>query len=64
MTYTEELQTGIKVEREHRDTYMWLAEFVKKYGTLPPEGDFYKSIVKDHMRESSHYYSLLKKAGL
>jgi hypothetical protein len=43
---------------------MWLAEFVKKYGALPSEGDFYKSIVKDHMRENNHYYSLLKKAGL
>lgn len=58
-TYKRNLERGIEVEQEHEDTYEMLKKYVEKKGKLPPKKKFFKSIAKDHLKESHHYYDFL-----
>jgi hypothetical protein len=60
----KELKIGIKVEREHKRTLLWLKRFVKKNGRFPKDNEFYKNVVYDHLAEHKDYYQKLLKAKL
>lgn len=61
-----ELKTGIKMESEHKDTYEFLDNYIKKNGKLPPEKEFYARIAKNHIEGSAEekgikdYYTRLQ----
>lgn len=57
-------EEGLKVEREHKDTYQWLCEFIKKNKRMPKDTDFFLHIVMDHLKEDMDYYTKLKKEEL
>ena len=56
-----QLIKGLKVEREHKKTYLWLLGYIKTTGKFPSEKDFYLSIAKDHIAEDRLYYDKLEK---
>jgi sulfur relay (sulfurtransferase) DsrC/TusE family protein len=60
MTKATELETGTKIESEHKDTMKFIKEYQKKYGKLPPAEEVYKSIAKDHLSEFKDYYTRLQ----
>jgi hypothetical protein len=64
MFNSKSLEAGVKIEQEHRRTYIWLTNYVKKYRKLPPPVELYLSIAKDHLLEDGLYYEKLKDAGL
>jgi hypothetical protein len=57
-------EEGLKVEREHKATYEWLSQYLKKYKGLPEDTDFFLHIVHDHLKENPDYYTKLKEAKL
>lgn len=59
-----QLKAGIKVEREHKATYNFLKNYVKRYEKLPPQKVVYKHIAQNHLKENKKYYSKLKKLRL
>jgi len=59
VTYKLQLKKGIKVEREHKNTY----SKVKK-GKIKTSKEFYSSIAKEHIKENPEYYNKLEKANL
>jgi len=59
-----ELQKGIKIESEHKDTIDFLKRFHKKYGRFPINKEVFKNIAKDHLKEDKKYYTKLMKAKL
>jgi len=64
MSYKMQLAKGKRVEREHKNTYLYLKRNVATTGKLPNEDKFYTSIATDHVKEDSKYYDKLKKAKL
>lgn len=58
MAYKTELKKGVKIEKEHRNTYNLLQK--KKLSA----NKFFESIAKDHLKEDKKYYTKLKKAKL
>lgn len=57
----EAIADGISVEREHKDTYEWLKEYLEKHGELPPAEEMYKHISQDHVvKEGRRYYVMLE----
>jgi len=52
------LEKGIKIEREHKETYDWLLS-LSKSGQFPTEREFYESIATDHLSENERYYDML-----
>ena len=56
---SNELQKGIKVEREHKGTIKLLKHHLKEYGKLPKDKKIYKSIAKEHLMEDKDYYKKL-----
>ena len=54
------LEQGIRVEREHKRTYIWLENYFKKHGKIPSKVEFYLNIAKDHLLEDGLYYEKLK----
>lgn len=59
-----QLNQGIRVESEHKGTYKFIRNFVKKHGRLPKQKEMYKSIAHEHLKEDKNYYKKLKKARL
>ena len=57
-------EEGLKVEQEHRDTYLWLLTYYRKNKKFPKEEEFFLHIVDDHLKESPTYYTKLKDAKL
>jgi hypothetical protein len=57
-------EMGLKVEREHQQTYEWLQEYVKTYKRLPESTEFFLKIVQDHLKEDVNYYQKLLEAKL
>jgi hypothetical protein len=56
---SNEVEAGIKVEKEHKSTYIWLKEYQEKNDKFPPEKEFYERIAKNHNDENKNYYSFL-----
>lgn len=59
-----QLNQGVVVEKEHKSTYKYLQNFVKKHNKLPSERVFFTKIAKNHLSENKNYYTKLKKAKL
>lgn len=59
-----QIRKGRIVEREHKNTYLYLKRNVASTGKLPSEDKFYTSIATDHVSENKSYYDKLKKAKL
>lgn len=57
-------EEGLKVEKEHKHTYEWLAGYFKKNKRLPEADQMYLHIVQDHLKEDPEYYTKLKEAKL
>lgn len=57
-------EEGLAIEREHKRTYEWLVQHVKRTKTLPDATQFYLHIVADHLNENAEYYKKLKEAEL
>jgi hypothetical protein len=55
-----QLSQGIDIEKEHKDTYQMIKDYVLKNGEFPKEEDVYKSIASDHIKEFPSYYDALK----
>jgi len=54
-----EIQKGMRIEREHADLY----DYIKENG-LPDRDLFYFMIARAHILEKFNYYKLLTRAGL
>ena len=54
------LKKGTIVEREHKETYVKLYNFIKKYNKLPHPDVFYSWIAGDHLKEFDNYYEALE----
>jgi len=59
-----QLKLGIRTEREHRSTYMFIQNYYKKFGKMPSQTDVYKHIASNHLSENPKYYTKLNKARL
>jgi sulfur relay (sulfurtransferase) DsrC/TusE family protein len=61
-----DLLEGMKVELEHKGTYLWIEDYFKKYKKMPSLKDFVMRIANDHLtgEKKPDYYKRLKKAGL
>jgi hypothetical protein len=59
--YSDELQKGIEVEKEHSDVYDFLEKFLKKAKIEMPFtlDEFAAMIAKSHLKEMSDYYTRL-----
>ncbi len=55
----DELESGIKVEKEHLPTFKKIKEFYEKNKTWPEEKIVYKWIAEDHLKEHKDYYTKL-----
>lgn len=64
MTYKIQIAKGRKVEQEHLGTLRKMKAYQQRTGKYPSEKMFVESISKDHLRESSTYYTKLEKARL
>jgi len=65
MVNREELIKGMKVEQEHKNTYLWFCQYFKKNKKCPDPNEFFMKIALDHlMGEDPKYYEKLDKAGL
>ena len=64
MGTTKELRMGTMVEREHRGTVIYIRDYVKKFGRVPPSKKIFKQIASNHLREDPNYYSKLRRAKL
>lgn len=60
MQKATQLETGTKIESEHKDTIKFIKSYLEKYGKLPPEKEVYASIAKDHLKEFKDYYQRLQ----
>jgi sulfur relay (sulfurtransferase) DsrC/TusE family protein len=60
----KQLKMGIKVELEHAKTFKFIKDYYKKNKKFPNNKVIATRISKDHLKESSVYYSKLKKARL
>lgn len=60
---SEELNKGIKIEKEHKNLYKELQDRLEAKGTKMPmtEDEFFTWIAKAHLNEKSDYYTLLNK---
>ena len=56
-----QIDMGMEIEEEHRDTYEFIAKILKDTGKLPEWEDVKKHIAKDHIDEMFDYYTKLKK---
>lgn len=58
---TQEMELGMKEEKEHRDLYDIMKQCADDNKIEMPlsEDDFYLTIVKAHLREDDKYYSKL-----
>jgi len=54
-----ELSLGIKIESEHKPTYNYLKEYLRRYGHLPPAQKVFKAIAQNHIDEDKNYYKKL-----
>ena len=61
---TKQLKMGIKIEREHKDTYNFIKEYFKKHKKMPTQKEVFTKIAKDHIEEKKDYYTKLKKCKL
>jgi len=61
--YSEELQKGIKVEKEHSDVYKFFEKFLKEKNVEMPItlDEFAEMVAKAHIKEMSDYYTKLAK---
>jgi len=59
-----QLKAGIKIEKEHKPTYTFIQNYLKRKGKLPPQKLVYKHIAQNHIKEIPNYYTKLKKAKL
>ena len=65
MITKKQYEQGLEIEKEHKETYKWLSDYVKKNkGKLPESYEFYLHIAHDHLKENEKYYDVLKKANL
>lgn len=56
-----QIEKGIEVESEHKETYDKFIEHVKEYKKWPSFEMFCKWIAKDHLKEIPDYYDRLAK---
>lgn len=56
---SNELELGIKIEKEHKKTYDMIKEYYKKNNKFPDERVVFESIAKEHIAEFDNYYSAL-----
>ena len=54
----EQIKMGVKVEQEHKDTYLWFLRELRLQRT-PTLNDFAEHIAKDHLKENKKYYTFL-----
>ena len=59
-----QINTGIKIEMEHKDTVKFIKSYYKKHKTIPSSSKIYKRIALNHLNEDPKYYSKLKKCKL
>lgn len=59
--FTNQLEMGIKVEKEHEDLYNYLKNYLKEKGIIMPLSldQFAEKIAKDHLKELKDYYTRL-----
>jgi hypothetical protein len=55
-----QLEMGIEVEKEHKNTYQKIKDFYKENGYFPKEEDVYSWIAQNHIDEFPSYYTELK----
>jgi len=55
----KELNLGIKIESEHKPTYNYLKEYLRRNKKLPPQKLFFKAIAQNHIDGDKHYYNKL-----
>jgi hypothetical protein len=55
-----QLRMGIKVEQEHKPTYNYIKNYLKKNGKLPSQKEVFTHIAQNHLSEKKNYYSQLK----
>lgn len=56
----QELLLGIDHEKEHKNTFQWLKQYVSLNKRFPTLEDFAESIALDHLKEVPDYYSQLE----
>jgi len=61
---SKELKQGIKVELEHKKTFKFIKDYLKKNKKFPSNITISTHIAEDHMKEDKKYYSKIKKLGL
>jgi sulfur relay (sulfurtransferase) DsrC/TusE family protein len=59
MNKSSQIKEGTKIEAEHKDTYKFLDDYIKKNGKLPPEKEFYKHIAENHVNGSGEEKGLI-----
>jgi hypothetical protein len=60
----EKVADGVKIEKEHKETYDKLKSFCEGAKKLPTLEEFAKMIASDHVEEDKNYYDKLKGANL
>ncbi len=64
MKNNNQLKQGMNVEREHKETYIFIKQYLKENKKLPSFEKVTKHIASDHLKERSDYYKLIKKYNL
>lgn len=59
-TKETQLEKGIKIEHEHKDTLDWIKAYYKVHDKFPPYEEFYERIAKNHLEEFEKYYTALQ----
>jgi sulfur relay (sulfurtransferase) DsrC/TusE family protein len=59
-----QLKQGLKIEREHKPTYTFIKNYLKKHKKLPSQKLVFKHIAQNHIKEIPNYYTRLKRARL
>lgn len=59
MSKASQLQTGAKIESEHKETIQFIDSYFKKHGKIPSAKEIEKHIAKNHIDENPDYYTRL-----
>ena len=59
-----QLRMGIKVEQEHKPTYNYIKNYLKKNGKLPSQKEVFTHIAQNHLSEHRNYYTVLNRVKL